>query len=290
MKGSGKHMENKNIINVEAVVDYIEDHLDGKLELEIIATVIHYSKYHLHRMFSKTVGITICDYVRRRQLTEAAKLLVFSQKSIIDIAFMCGYESQQAFTSSFKSMYKLSPVKYREKQNYYPLQLRFVLNRKMANTVSKSNIRLANNKDIPAWLELVRLTIDGYPYLDEDDYLSKLENYIHKKQALILQQENITIGIMAFSYDTGSIDFMGIHPQYRKQGIPKLFLDTLMEDYLPNREIITTTYRENDRADTGYRDELKQLGFAEKEFLIEFGYPTQKFILSHKEKKALTNE
>lgn len=285
-------MEDKTIINVEAVVDYIENHLDGKLELETIATAVHYSKYHLHRMFSKTVGITICDYVRRRQLTEAAKLLVFSQKSIIDIAFVCGYESQQAFTSSFKSMYKLSPSEYREKQNYYPLQLRFVLHKKMANMeISKSNIRLATNKDIPDWLELVRLTIDGYPYLDEDDYLLKLENYIHNKQALILQQENITIGIMAFCYYTGSIDFMGVHPQYRKQGIPKLFLDILMEDYLPNREIVTTTYRENDRADTGYRDELKQLGFAEKEFLIEFGYPTQKFILSHHlEKKALTNE
>ena len=85
---------------------------------------------------------------------------------------------------------------------------------------------------------------------------------------------------MAFCYDTGSIDFLGVHPQYRNRGIPKLFLDKLMEDYLPGREISTTTYRENDKADTGYRNELKQLGFTEKELLIEFGYPTQKLILS----------
>lgn len=57
------------------------------------------------------------------------------------------------------------------------------------------------------------------------------------------------------------------------------FLDKLMNEYLPQQEISTTTYRENDKADTGYRNELKQLGFAERELLIEFGYPTQRFVL-----------
>lgn len=205
---------------------------------------------------------------------------MFSEKPIIEIAFICGYESQQAFTTAFKSMYKLPPAEYREKQVYYPLQLRFTLHKKVVSMeLSKSNIRLANSMDISAWLELVHLTIDGYPYLDEDDYLFNLKNYIYNKQALILQKEDITIGVMAFCYDTGSIDFMGIHPQYRNRGIPKLFLDKLMDEYLPNREISITTYRENDKADTGYRNELKQLGFTEKELLIEFGYPTQKLIL-----------
>ena len=40
-----------------------------------------------------------------------------------------------------------------------------------------------------------------------------------------------------------------------------------------------TTYREDDKADTGHRDLLKQLGFAERELLVEFGYPTQRFVL-----------
>lgn len=40
-----------------------------------------------------------------------------------------------------------------------------------------------------------------------------------------------------------------------------------------------TTFREGDRADTGHRDGLKRLGFAERELLVEFGYPTQRFVL-----------
>lgn len=125
-------MGNQTVISIEAVIDYIESHLDGKLELETVAEAVHYSKYHLHRLFTETVGMTIHDYVQRRQLTEAAKLLVFSDKPIIEIAFVCGYESQQSFSLAFKAMYKSPPAEYREKRNFYPLQLRFILHRKMA--------------------------------------------------------------------------------------------------------------------------------------------------------------
>ena len=47
----------------------------------MISGAVHYSKYHLHRVFSDTVGLTIHDYIQRRQLTEAAKLLVFFRQT-----------------------------------------------------------------------------------------------------------------------------------------------------------------------------------------------------------------
>ena len=123
-------MENKTVISIETVIGYIEDHLSGKLDLETVATAVNYSKYHLHRIFTKTVGMTMHDYVQRRQLTEAAKLLVFSDKPIIEIAFICGYESQQSFSLAFKAMYKSPPAEYREERSFYPLQLRFILHRR----------------------------------------------------------------------------------------------------------------------------------------------------------------
>jgi hypothetical protein len=53
-----------------------------------------------------------------------------------------------------------------------------------------------------------------------------------------------------------------------------------LENLLYEREISITTFREGDNADTGYREALKRLGFAERELLIEFGYPTQRFVLA----------
>ena len=48
----GTQMGNQSVISIEAVIDYIESHLDGKLELETVAEAVHYSKYHLHRLFT----------------------------------------------------------------------------------------------------------------------------------------------------------------------------------------------------------------------------------------------
>ncbi len=278
------------VINIEMVIDYIENNLDGKIDLETVANEIHYSKYHLHRMFTSTVGMTIHDYVQRRQLTEAAKLLVFSDKPIIEIAFICGYESQQAFSSIFKSMYKIPPAEYRDNCEFYPLQLRFTLHRNTSKTeLTKDDICIAEKADVSAWMDLMRLVIDGYPVMDEADYLSKLITAIDEKRALVLKDNGVLIGAMAFSSQSGCIDFLGVHPQYRNKGIQKLFLEALLETYLPNQEICTTTYREGDKADTGYRNLLKQLGFAERELLVEFGYPTQRFVLSPGHKEDIEN-
>ncbi len=281
-------MGNRSIISIEAVIDYIESHLDGKLELETVAEAVHYSKYHLHRLFTETVGMTIHDYIQRRQLTEAAKLLVFSDKPIIEIAFLCGYESQQSFSSAFRAMYKLPPAQYREKRNFYPLQLRFTLHQEMAAVeFTMQDICLAEKKDIPDWMDLMRLVIDGYPVMDEAEYLSKLEESISERCALVLRDENCLVGAMAFTYSPSCIEFLGIHPQYRNDGLQKLFLDALMEIYLPGQEISITTYREQDKADTGYRDLLLQLGFAERELLTEFGYPTQRLVYPPKKQEGM---
>ena len=278
-------MENL-IMNIETVVDYIESHLDEKLDLEKVSEAVHYSKYHLHRMFTNTVGMTIHDYVQRRQLTEAAKLLVFSSRPIIEIAFFCGYESQQAFSSAFKSMYKVPPAQYRDQGNFYPLQLRFVLHKNISSKVfTKEDICIARVEDIPAWMDLMRLVIDGYPVMDEADYLKEITRAIEENRALILKSCDILIGAMIFSKIANSIEFLGIHPQYRNQKIQKLFLEVLLESYLPGQEISMTTYREGDKADTGHRGLLKSLGFAERELLIEYGYPTQRFVFNPSDKE-----
>ncbi|EEG75916.1 transcriptional regulator, AraC family [[Clostridium] hylemonae DSM 15053] len=272
-----------NIISVKAAIDYIESNLAGKLDLEIVANAVHYSKYHLHRVFIDTVGLTIHDYVQRRRLTEAAKLLVFSDKPIIEIALTAGYKSQQSFTTVFKHMYKKTPNQYREAEEFYPLQLTYILNDNPTKTSTdidwQADIVYAVENDIPAWMDLLCLVVDGFPYLNEDEYLERLKQSVQKKQALIMKDKNIIIGAMIFNNAAGSIDFLGIHPQYRKNDIAKAFLQKVRGELLTDVPISITTFREGDKADTGYRKVFRQLGFSEAELLIEFGYPTQKFIL-----------
>lgn len=290
---------------VNAAIQYIELHLSEKLDLDIVADALHYSKFHLHHIFTRTVGLTLHDYIQRRQLTEAAKLLVFSEQPILDIALFAGYESQQAFSTIFKAMYKKSPHQYRKEEEFYPLQLMYVLtdNSAMASGGSGRNMQdsgrnvedsaekskennweekiiLAENKDIPAWMNLVYLVIDGFPHLHEEDYHRQLQNDIDQKRAFMVKDGDRAIGIMMFNEKTGSIDFLGIHPQYRKQGIAQALLKRAFSELAaPVSCISITTFREGDKADTGYRKLFQQLGFAEAELFVEFGYPTQRFIL-----------
>ncbi|MEM1486183.1 GNAT family N-acetyltransferase [Oscillospiraceae bacterium PP1C4] len=280
---------------ITAAINFIEDHLTEKIDLDEVAQAVHYSKYHLHRMFNNTVGITIHGYVQRRQLTEAAKLLVFSNKSILDIALLAGYESQQAFTNIFKAMYKKSPHQFRESEEYYPLQLKFKFDGESGQTgkikpLTIREITFAAEEDIPSWMDLVRLVIDGFPYLSEEEHIEVLRQNIAERRALIMKESDIAIGIMMICYTTGSIDFLGVHPLYRKQGIAREFLDKAINELLKNKNITITTFREGDKADTGHRRALKELGFAEAELLTEFGYPTQAMVLSKQIQESSNNE
>lgn len=283
-------MQNQTIYMVSQALHYIEDYLDNKLNLDTIADALHYSKFHLHRVFAKIVGLTIHDYIQRRQLTEAAKLLVFSKKPIMEIALISGYKSQQAFTSIFKAMYKMTPAEFRAAEEFYPLQLEIHLNEEtISMDFTKDDIKFASSGDIDDWMELVSFTIDGYPCLNEAEYLENLQQYIADKRALILRDEGMAIGVMGFSTETGSIDFLAVHPQYRNLGITKIFLDKLVDELLCGKEISLTTYRAGDKADTGYREEYCRLGFAERELLVEYGYPTQRFVLPPKHKEDTQN-
>lgn len=275
----------KNLAIVIAAIHYIETHLTSdKIDLDSVAAAMHYSKYHLHRIFTNAVGLSIHDYVQRRQLTEAAKLLVFSDKPILDIAILSGYESQQAFSNVFKAMYKQSPLQYRRNEVFYPLQLEYNFNdqRELLEDAQRDpvrKIRFAADTDIPIWMDLVHLAIDGFPHFNEDEYLTVLRRYIAGKGALLMTEGGIAISSMMINYETGSIDFLAVHPLYRTQGISRNFLNVALAELLKNKEISITTFREGDKADTGYRKALKELGFAEAELLTEFGYPTQRMIL-----------
>ena len=268
---------------VSMVIDYIESNLNQKADLDTIAEAVHYSKFYLHRVFSETLGMTIHEYQQRRRLTEAAKLLVFSRQSILDIALSSGYGSQQSFTAMFTAMYKQSPNQYRANEKFYPLQLRFTLEGSYgmlhATESGEWRIEPAAREDIPSWMRLVRLVIDGFPNLQEAEHIRVLERNIDAGQALILKDGETAVGILLFSRQSGSIDFMGTHPLYRNRGIPQAFLTYVMGELVQGKRISITTYRENDKADTGQRREIMALGFAEAELLVEFGYPTQRFVL-----------
>ncbi len=94
-------------------VDFIEGNIGQELTLAKVAAKAALSEYHFHRLFRARFGMPVMDYVRRRRITEAAKALLHSSTSILEIALDAGFESQAAFTRAFRRVYHTSPARYR---------------------------------------------------------------------------------------------------------------------------------------------------------------------------------
>jgi len=102
---------------MHAVVDYIDRHLDQKLDLDTLAGVAHFSPFHFHRLFGALMGEPLGDYLRRRRL-EIAAIRMRSQDrvTVLDIALGVGFGSSEAFTRAFRTRFGCSPTEWRKRK------------------------------------------------------------------------------------------------------------------------------------------------------------------------------
>lgn len=109
---------------VKKVIDYIEQNIEKEISLDNISKSIGYSKFHLNQVFAEQTGITIYKYLQNHRLTIAAEKLVKTDKSITQIAYEAGYDTQQSFSFAFKQVYLYPPKTYRNIGSFLPKQNR----------------------------------------------------------------------------------------------------------------------------------------------------------------------
>lgn len=96
------------------VIGYIEEHLDDQINNEEIGRITACSVGSFLKTFSLMTGITLQEYIRRRQMTMAAFELQSTDHKVIDIAMKYGYESSDAFSVAFKKMHGIAPQTARQ--------------------------------------------------------------------------------------------------------------------------------------------------------------------------------
>ena len=107
------------INSIKKALNYIENNLQEDIDLSAIAKEAGYSLYHFHRIFKGIVGDSMKDYVRKRRFTEAAKELVYTNKSIVEIGIKYGYESREGFSRAFEKVYGRNPSEVRRDNLLY---------------------------------------------------------------------------------------------------------------------------------------------------------------------------
>lgn len=94
---------------LNSALDYIEDNLDGEIDIERAAKIAACSAYHFQRMFSYIADMPLSEYVRRRKMTAAALELANGSAKVIDLALKYGYDSPTAFNRAFRSVHGIAP-------------------------------------------------------------------------------------------------------------------------------------------------------------------------------------
>jgi len=106
---------------LQRVLTYIERHLFEPLSVLALAEVADFSPFHFSRMFSARIGESVMAHVRRQRMLRAAARLGENPgaavdaetPALIDLAFDCGFESQEAFTRAFKQVFGVTPGRFR---------------------------------------------------------------------------------------------------------------------------------------------------------------------------------
>ncbi len=88
---------------MQRVLDHIDRHLDRDLDLQAVSGVAAFSKYHFHRQFTATFGLTVHRYVQLARMKRASHRLAYrDDQSVTDIAMDAGYDAPDAFARAFR--------------------------------------------------------------------------------------------------------------------------------------------------------------------------------------------
>ncbi|MBQ6823088.1 MAG: helix-turn-helix domain-containing protein [Clostridia bacterium] len=102
----------------DPLVENLKSYLDGNLtygaELSHMARLFHYNEKYLGRLFKQKTGETVGEYVNRRRLEVAKKLLRSSDAPVIEVAAQVGFNNVTYFNRLFKRQYGRTPTAYRK--------------------------------------------------------------------------------------------------------------------------------------------------------------------------------
>ncbi len=94
---------------VARCVAYVCDHYTHNPSLGHLAEVADLSAFHIHRLFTQTLGISPKQYALRLQIQHAKHLLIHTKDPIADIAQHAGFASHGHFTATFRRITGMKP-------------------------------------------------------------------------------------------------------------------------------------------------------------------------------------
>jgi len=103
----------KGAVLVERVAEWIRLHACEGIQPSDAATQFGYNGDYLTQLFRRATGQTVGEYINRRRIDEAKKLLLDTSLRIGEVAARAGFRDEKYFMKLFRRMENITPTEYR---------------------------------------------------------------------------------------------------------------------------------------------------------------------------------
>ena len=105
----------RNADRIKIMLQYIHIHFSETITLSTLAKVALISESEVLRCFHSTIHSTPNQYIKQYRIQKACRMLLDTDRSSIDIAFQCGFQSSSYFTKTFREQMGCTPLEYRKR-------------------------------------------------------------------------------------------------------------------------------------------------------------------------------
>ncbi len=171
---------------LQRIIEYIDMNLDKKITLKDIGAVEHLNYHYLSHFIKEKLGMSFQEYLNQARLNKAISLLLYSNKSNMEIAAALGYANVTALNKLFKQELGLTPSEY----------VRLTYQHHATQKIDKPEMRLKDGSQLkninifPAPEPADKFTSRNYLDVEHSSVLESLFAYLEKDQALPANNEN----------------------------------------------------------------------------------------------------
>ena len=103
-------------LQVQRVITYVDTNLAADLSLKSLAGLLNINASYLSALFRREMGMPLTEYVNRRRIAHAQRLLLSTDLPIKSIALQSGVSDVYYFSRLFKRLVGMTPKAYREQR------------------------------------------------------------------------------------------------------------------------------------------------------------------------------
>lgn len=101
---------------LDVATQYINKHLDQRIFVADLASLMCISPDHFSKVFKRIIGMPPCEYIQMKRIERAQTLLLTSRLSIVEVAEQVGISNLPQFSRLFSKLVHCSPREYRTMQ------------------------------------------------------------------------------------------------------------------------------------------------------------------------------